>query len=99
MLWYRGIGHISPTGYNNNYQFFQTPDHVVILQEHIHDVRYVPLDGRPHLPATIRQYAGDSRGHWDGDTLVVETTNIGRRLSGGGIYPNTRWDGVISVAR
>jgi hypothetical protein len=75
-LWYRGIGHISPTGYNNNYQFFQTPDHVVILQEHIHDVRYVPLDGRPHLPATIRQYAGDSRGHWDGDTLVVETTNI-----------------------
>ena len=75
-LWYRGIGHISPTGYNNNYQFFQTADHVVILQEHIHDVRYVPLDGRPHLPATIRQYAGDSRGHWDGDTLVVETTNI-----------------------
>ena len=75
-LWYRGIGHISPTGYNNNYQFFQTPDSVVILQEHIHDVRYIFLDGRPHLPSWIRQFAGDSRGHWEGDTLVVETTNL-----------------------
>ena len=75
-LWYRGIGHISPTGYNNNYQFFQTPDAVVILQEHIHDVRYIFLDGRPHLPSWIRQFAGDSRGHWEGDTLVVETTNV-----------------------
>ena len=75
-LWYRGIGHISPTGYNNNYQYFQAPDYLVILQEHIHDVRYIFLDGRPHLPSSIRQFAGDSRGHWDGDTLVVETTNV-----------------------
>ena len=75
-LWYRGIGHISPTGYNNNYHFFQTPDALVILQEHIHDVRYIFLDGRPHLPSSIRQFSGDSRGRWDGDTLVVETTHV-----------------------
>jgi hypothetical protein len=75
-LWYRGIGHISPTFYNNNYHFFQTPDAVVILQEHIHDVRYIFLDGRPHLPSSIRQFAGDSRGRWDGETLVVETRTV-----------------------
>ena len=74
-LWYRGIPSF-PTGYNNHYQIFQTPDYIVMLQEHIHDVRYIPLDGRPHLPPHIRQFAGDSRGHWDGDTLVVETTNL-----------------------
>ena len=76
-LWYRGIPSF-PTGYNNNYQIFQTPDYVVMLQEHIHDVRYIPIDGRPHLPPSIRQYAGDSRAHWEGDTLVVETSNLRR---------------------
>ena len=74
-LWYRGIPSI-PTGYNNNYHFLQTPDRVVILQEHIHDLRVVFLDGRPHLPSGVRQFAGSSRGRWDGDTLVVETTNL-----------------------
>ena len=74
-LWYRGIPSI-PTGYNNNYHFLQGPDYVVILQEHIHDLRVVYLDDRPHLPAGIRQFAGSSRGHWEGDTLVVETTNL-----------------------
>ena len=74
-LWYRGIPSF-PTGYNNNYQILQTPDVVVILQEHIHDVRYILLDGRPHLAPAIRQYAGSSRGRWEGDTLVVETTNL-----------------------
>ncbi len=72
-LWYRGVPSF-PTGYNNNYQILQTPDYVVMLQEHIHDVRFIPLDGRPHVLPAIRQYAGDSRGRWDGDTLVVETT-------------------------
>ena len=76
-LWYRGIPSF-PTGYNNNYHIVQTPDHVAILQEHIHDVRFIPLDGRPHLTPSIRQYAGDSRGRWDGDTLVVETTSFKR---------------------
>jgi hypothetical protein len=62
--------------YNNYVQILQTPDHVVILNEMIHDSRVVPLDGRPHLPAGIRRLLGDSRGHWDGNTLVVETTNF-----------------------
>ena len=74
-IWYRGVPSF-PTAYNNNYQIVQTPDWVAILQEHIHDVRFIPLDGRPHLPDSLRQYSGDARGHWDGDTLVVETTNF-----------------------
>ncbi len=74
-LWYRGIPTF-PTGYNNNQHILQTPDWVVILQEHIHDVRYIALDGRPHLPPSIHQYAGDSRGYWEGATLVVETTGF-----------------------
>ena len=74
-LWYRGIPSI-PTGYNNNYHFMQTADYIVILQEHIHDRRVIYLDGRPHLPQAIRQFAGSSRGRWEGDTLVVETTNL-----------------------
>jgi hypothetical protein len=62
--------------YNNYVQIFQTRDHVVIVNEMIHDARVVPLDGRPHLPAAIRRWQGDSRGRWDGATLVVETTNF-----------------------
>jgi hypothetical protein len=65
-----------PTGYNNNYQILQTPEYVAILSEMIHEVRLIPLDGRPHMPQTVRQWFGDSRGHWEGDTLVVETTNF-----------------------
>ena len=76
-IWYRGIPSF-PTAYNNNYQIFQNPDFVVILQEHIHDVRFVPLDGRAHIPESVRQYAGDSRGHWEDDTLVVETTHFNK---------------------
>ena len=64
------------TGYNNNYEIVQTPGYVAILQEQIHDTRIIPLDGRPHLPRTVGQWLGDSRGRWDGDTLVVETTNF-----------------------
>ncbi len=71
---YHGVPPVS-TGYNNTYQVFQTPDYVAILVENIHDVRIIPLDGRPRLDDNIRQWNGDSRGHWEGDTLVVETTN------------------------
>jgi hypothetical protein len=67
---------ILPAGYNQNLQLFQTPGHVVILTEMVHDVRIVPLDGRPHLPGDVRQWLGDGRGYWDGDTLVVETRNF-----------------------
>jgi len=65
-----------PTAYNNNYQILQGPGYVAILVEMIHDMRIIPLDGRPHLPENIRQWMGDSRGRWDGDTLVVDTTNF-----------------------
>ncbi len=72
---YRGIPPI-PTGYSNNYHILQTPTYVAILQEHIHDVRLIPLDGRPHIGQQIRQWLGDSRGRWEGRTLVVETMNF-----------------------
>lgn len=67
---------IVPAGYNQNIQLFQTSDYVVILHEMVHDARIVPLDGRDHLPDGIRQWLGDSRGYWEGDTLVVESTNF-----------------------
>ena len=67
---------IVPAGYNQNIQLFQTSDHVVVLHEMVHDARIVPLDGRDHLPGGLHQWMGDSRGYWDGDTLVIETTNF-----------------------
>ena len=72
---YHGVPPIS-TGYNNTYQILQTADYVAIRVENIHDVRIIPLDGRPQLDDEVRQWNGDSRGHWDGDTLVVETANF-----------------------
>ncbi len=66
---------MTQSAYNNNMQLFQTEDHVVILNEMIHDARIVPIDGRPDLAPDIRQWTGSSRGYWDGDTLVVETAN------------------------
>jgi hypothetical protein len=62
-------------GYNSYVQIMQGEDHVVIFQEMIHDARVIPIVARPHLPESIRQLHGDSRGHWEGDTLVIETTN------------------------
>ena len=67
---------MTPGGYNNNVQLFQTPGYVVIVTEQIHDARIVPMDGRLHLPQHLRQWMGDSRGRWEGKTLVVETTNF-----------------------
>jgi hypothetical protein len=64
-----------PAGYNNAYQIVQTPGYVVILSEMIHNTRIIPLDGRPHVSGNIKEWDGDSRGHWEGDTLVVDTTN------------------------
>ena len=72
---------MEPRAYNNNVQVFQTEDYVVLLTEMVHDARIVPLDGRAHLPADLRQWSGSSRAHWDGDTLVVETTNFLRETS------------------
>jgi hypothetical protein len=72
---YHGVPPIS-TGYNNTYQIIQNPDYVAIYVEMIHDVRIIPLDNRPRLDQRIRQWNGDSRGWWEGNTLVVETTNF-----------------------
>ena len=63
-------------GYNSDVQIVQGPGFVAIQQEMIHDVRVIPLDGRPHIPSNVRQWFGDSRGHWEGNTLVVDTTNF-----------------------
>ena len=71
----RGLPRL-PGGYNQNLQILQTPEHVVILYEMMREARVVPLDGRPHLPADVSLWHGDSRGRWEGDTLVVETTNF-----------------------
>jgi len=65
-----------PSAYNNNLQLLQAPGFVVIATEMIHEARIVPLDGRPHLPDELRAWMGDSRGRWEGDTLVVDTTNF-----------------------
>ena len=69
---WNGIG----SWYSSNYQIFQSPGYVVVLQELIHEARIIPLDGRPHLPGSVRLWMGDSSGHWEENTLVVETTNF-----------------------
>ena len=72
----RGVpGGIFPTGYGSGYQILQTPGYVIILYEMIHEARIIPLDGRPHLGPALRLWNGDSRGHWEGNTLVVDITN------------------------
>ena len=65
-----------PVLYNNNYQIVQSPGTIMILVEMVHDVRLVHMDRRAHLPSSIRQWLGDSIGHWEGDTLVVDTVNF-----------------------
>jgi hypothetical protein len=82
---YGGTVPLVGAGYNNYYQILQTPTDVAIHMEMMHDTRLVPLDGREKLPDSIRQRLGSSRGRWEGDTLVVETTNFrGTRRGGGG---------------
>ena len=65
-----------PSAYNNNFQLVQTADHVLLLKEMVHETRVVPLDGRPPMHDSVRQWLGSSRGHWEGETLVIETTNL-----------------------
>ncbi len=78
--------------YNANYQVLQTADSVVILTEMIHSVRTIFLDGRPRLPASIQELAGDSRGHWEGDTLVVDSTNFSDKTNFRGPPATARQD-------
>ena len=70
---------MTPSAYNNNVQVFQTPDHVAIVTEMVNTARIVPLDGRPPLPSDLLQWSGESRGYWEGDTLVIETANFDAR--------------------
>ena len=86
----RGVpGSIFPVIYGNGQEVVQAPGYVTILQEMVHEARVIPLDGRPHASSSVRSYMGDARGHWEGNTLVVETTNfLGNRTgivgNGGG---------------
>jgi hypothetical protein len=70
-----------PAGYNANLQIQQGPGYVAIMHEMVHDTRIIPTDGRPHLASNVRQFMGDSRGHWEGSTLVVDTTNFTDRTA------------------
>jgi hypothetical protein len=76
ILWPTAGPPMVPGPYNNNYQIVQTPEYVAIDVEMIHDARIIPMDGRPHIDKKIRLWLGDSVGHWEGDTLVVDTTNF-----------------------
>jgi hypothetical protein len=76
--------------YNNTYQILQARGYVMILTEMLHIVRIIPLDGRPQLPQSIRQWHGSSRGRWDGDTLVIETTNFNDKSAFQGSSENMR---------
>jgi hypothetical protein len=80
-----------PAGYNNAYQILQTPGYVMIFSEMIHEVRVIPVDGRPHLPESVRQWNGDSIGRWEGNTLVVDTANY----NGKGMIANSAATGRI----
>ena len=91
-LWFSSEGPalLPSITYNSNYQIVQTPTHVAILAEMGGGLRIIPLDGRPHLPSAVTRWLGDSRGRWDGDTLVVETTNVS---------PKREWRGSSSGLR
>ncbi len=82
-------------GYNSYYQIFQSPEHVVIYMEMNHDARIIPIDGTPHLDESVRQWHGDSRGRWEGDTLVIETTNYSPQAT----FRGTPADGMTLTER
>jgi hypothetical protein len=94
-------GSMIPVMYGNTYQLAQAPGYVLITYEIVHEARVIPLDGRPHVGASIRMHMGDPRGHWDGDTLVVETTNFTdaaayRSARGGGLRVTERFTRVAA---
>jgi hypothetical protein len=82
----RGVGGIFPVLYGNGIRIAQTPNEVIISYEMIHDTRVVPLDGRAHVASSIKQYMGDARGRWEGETLVIETTNFTDKTSFSGLH-------------
>jgi len=93
---------LTPGGYNQNMAVVQTKDHVLLVTEMVHTPRIVPLDGRPQLNDRLRQWSGEARGHWEGDTLVIETTNFKQERGWRGATGNmklierlTRLDGDV----
>ena len=96
----RGVlGSILPVIYGNGNLIFQSPGYVSITYEMVHDTRIIPLDGRPHIGRDIRQYLGDARGRFEGDTLVVETTNfLGNTTGVGGNGGGPPTSDVLRVA-
>ncbi len=92
----RGLpGSMLPSNYGNSFQIVQTPGRVAIVYEMIHETRVIPLDGSPHVGKSLRLEMGDARGHWEGNTLVVETTNFTER----GAYRNANPDTLRLVER
>ena len=92
-----GSTEATSAGVSTEIQIFQTPDHVVIVHQSNSDVRIIPLNGRPHLPQGVRQWNGSSRGRWEGNTLVVETTNFNNPAPSAGFQGST--DGLQIVER
>ena len=96
----RGVpGSMMPAIYGNSYQIQQGPGVVTITYEMVHDTRVIPLDSRPHLAGGIRQYLGDARGHWEGNTLVVETTNFTDKVPYRGSSEHLKLDRTLHAAR
>jgi hypothetical protein len=102
----RGLPNIMmPLGYNNNIQIVQGPGYVVITHEMIHEPRIIPTDGRPHVSSKIRQWLGDPRGRWEGNTLVVDITNFnGKQLytpavagGAGNVPASPAWDATFHL--
>jgi hypothetical protein len=90
ILWRSAGPPMVPTAYNNNFQLVQTADYVMILNEMVHEARIIPLDGRPALPGNVRQWLGSSRGRFEADTLIVETTNFTAKTAFMGASENMR---------
>jgi hypothetical protein len=88
---------IIPHAYNNNMHLFQTPDRVAILTEMMHNTRIIPLDGRPHTSSQFRQWAGDSLGRWEEDTLVVDTINFRPDYHGAPVGAHRGYAGTLHL--
>jgi len=102
LTWGADIPPLMPQVYYSNLQILQGAGYVVVMTETIHSARFIPLDGRPHLGPKLRQWAGDSRGHWEGNALVVDTTNysdkIGFRGAGENLHLTERFTRVAADA-
>jgi hypothetical protein len=95
------VGSMTPKIYGNGYRIVQAPGYAVIMAEMIHEARVIPLDGRPHIGDGIRSYMGDSRGHWEGNTLVVETMHFNGKLgsTGNSVYASSELKVVERITR